>query len=83
MDLPGFRAHEGIEVGPLEVGPLVAVVDCGNGPLSFECPHLPDHRLKAQAVLVLSPKLHVRFGVLLPEALYLEGETFLKASCSF
>ncbi len=58
-------------------------MDLHKRPLSDGTPHLgADDRLEAQAVLVLTPQLHLRrrVGLLEPHNPHLES--FLKASCS-
>src|SRR5919202_3985411 len=50
VDLSGFRAREGIKIGP-----LVTLVDLHQRPLSHRRPNLADDRLEAQAVLVFAP----------------------------
>jgi hypothetical protein len=52
VDLPGFRAHEGVEVSP-----LVTLVDLHRGPFGLfahGAPHFADDRLAAQAVLIFA-----------------------------
>jgi hypothetical protein len=52
VDLPGFRAHEGVEVSP-----LVTLVDLHRRPFGLfahGAPHFADDRLAAQAVLIFA-----------------------------
>jgi hypothetical protein len=51
VDLSGFGAHKGVEIGP-----LVTLVDIDHWPLSDRTPRLADDRLETQTTLVLTPQ---------------------------
>src|SRR5215207_1851926 len=77
VDLSGFRARKGVEVGP-----FVTLVDLHQRSFSDGAPHLADDRLEAQAMLILTPQLHLCRWVGLLETSHPHRELFLKASCS-
>src|SRR5215204_4431389 len=66
----------------VEIGPLVASVEAGDGSLAHRSPHPPHHRLEAHSRLVLGPQFYLRLRMGFLQLLQLQRKTFLKASRS-
>ena len=66
----------------VEPEPFVALIDFAQRALALGCPHATQHRLEAEAGLVLAPDLDGLRGVRLSQGLSLKPYLFLNSACS-